>query len=296
VALERTLLSLNDLSLEDVGDVEVRIVVVDNDLAQSARPVVDNLLPLRLSVEYLAEPQQGIPFARNTAVEHSRDADLIAFIDDDEWAERRWLAELLDAQSRSGADIAVGPVLPEFESPPPTWLLRAGYFEPLSFKALEPIHFAYTGNVLIAVTAFEAARPFREEFAVTGGSDTHFFMSASLRGLRIVWAPSARVHEAIPAHRMRAGWIARREFRRGTTLSLCLLDLEPSRRRRMKRVVHGLTRLSLGAVLAPAAIVRGRSGLVRAAQEASFGAGLLAGLTGHGYPEYRDSGSAGTPR
>lgn len=287
--LKRTLLSLNDLALDGVDQVDVRIVVVDNDVAQSGRAVVDALVPLRYPVEYATEPRNGIPFARNTAIERAGDVDLVAFIDDDEWAEPGWLARLLDARARSGADIVLGPVLPDFEAPPPSWLSKVGYFEPLTFRPLESIHFAYTGNVLIATGVFDSSRPFKEELAQVGGEDTHFFMRAVLRGHRIVWAPEARVHEAIPASRMRVGWVLRREYRRGTTLSLCLLDLQPSRRRRIRRSIHGFGRIGLGAVIAPTAAVRGRHVLVRAAQEMSFGAGLLVGLSGRGYPEYKDN-------
>ena len=288
--LRRALQSLQELSLEAVPGVEVRIVVVENDVGGEARAVVASLTGGRMPIEYAAEPTHGIPFARNRALEVAGDVDFIAFLDDDEWAESQWLVELLDAQAKTGAEVVLGPVLPDFEAPPPKWLLASGYFDPLSFEALQPIGFAYTGNVLIARAVFDSGRPFPEELALMGGSDTHFFMRAWLRGVRIVWAPSARVHETIPLQRMQVGWIARREYRRGTTLSLCLLDLEPSRRRKLKRVVHGVGRIALGSVLAPAAVVRGRSMFVRAAKEGSFGAGLLFGLTGRGYAEYRDTG------
>jgi succinoglycan biosynthesis protein ExoM len=270
--------------------VEVRIVVVENDDDGEARVVVESFAGGRFPIEYAAEPRHGIPFARNRALEVAGDVDFIAFLDDDEWAESQWLAELLDAQEKTGAEVVLGPVLPDFEAQPPRWLLGSGYFDPLSFEPLQSIGFAYTGNVLVARAAFDSERPFPERLALMGGSDTHFFMRAWLRGIRIVWAPAARVHEAIPLQRMRVGWIARREYRRGTTLSLCLLDLEPSRRRKLKRVVHGVGRIAIGSALAPATLVRGRSMLARAAKESSFGVGLLLGLTGRGYQEYRDTG------
>ncbi len=288
--LRRALESLEELSLEGPRQIDLRIVVVENDDDGEARGVVESLTGGRFPIEYAAEPRHGIPFARNRALEVAGEVDFIAFLDDDEWAEPQWLAELLDAEAKTGAEIVLGPVLPDFDAPPPRWLLASGYFDPLSFEPLQPMGFAYTGNVLIAREAFDSGRPFPEELALMGGSDTHFFMRAWLRGVRIVWAPAARVHETIPLQRMQVGWIARREYRRGTTLSLCLLDLEPSRRRKLKRVFHGVGRMALGSALVPATVVRGRSMFVRAAKEASFGAGLLFGLTGRGYPEYRDTG------
>ena len=273
------------------------MVVVENEADGRARRVVEEVAAAGLAAEYAAEPRHGIPFARNLAVELAGDADFVAFLDDDEWAEPRWLEELLDAQATSGAQVVFGPVIPEFEAHPPGWLLRTRYFDPLSFGALQEMGFAYTSNVLISRQTLEVdPPPFPEKYAVIGGSDTHFFMRVWLRGERIVWAPAARVHEAIPAERMTLRWIARREYRRGTTLSLCLLDLEPFRHRKVKRVVHGVGRIGLGTLLALGGVVRGRSMFVRGVSQAAFGAGLLVGLTGRGYPEYRDREATEPPR
>src|SRR4051812_24239795 len=192
-SLRRTLDSLNDLVR--IPGVEIRVLVVDNDAAGSGRPVVQELRAFSLPLSYVHEPRNGIPGARNTALEATADADVVAFIDDDEWAEPEWLSELLDARARSGADIVVGPVVPDFEADPPGWLSRLGYFEPLRYEALTDLHFAYTGNVLIDRRILDTARPFREARPELGGSDTHFFMRLSGRGVRIVWAPLARVHE-----------------------------------------------------------------------------------------------------
>ena len=257
------------MSVEDPA-VEVRIVVVENEIGGDAKRVLEGGTGGRFPVEYAVEPTHGIPFARNRAVEVAGDFDFIAFLDDDEWAEPQWLEELLDAQAKSGAQVVFGPVLPEFEAHPPKWLVRSRYFDPLSFEALQEVGFAYTSNVLVSRDAFDSDRPFSEKFAVIGGSDTHFFMRVWLGGGRIVWAPAARVHEAIPRQRMRLGWIARREYRRGTTLSLCLLELEPFRHRKVKRVVHGIGRIAFGAVLALASVVRGRGLFARAAGQAGF--------------------------
>ena len=147
------------------------------------------------------------------------------------------------------------------------------------------MHFANTGNVLVHASLFEHAR-FSERFALSGGEDTHFFLRAARDGARIVWAADARVHEEIPPERMRVGWIARREFRRGNTLSLCLLDLDPSPRRRLKRVLHAVLRIGVGAAQAGCGAVAGRRLALRGVQNAAFGSGLLFGLTGRGYAEY----------
>src|ERR1700722_13621551 len=89
---------------------KLELVIVDNDAAPSARAVVEALaaeapFPLR----YVHEPAAGVANARNAALA-AASGDLIAFLDDDEEAASGWLAALIDAQARFGADAVFGPV------------------------------------------------------------------------------------------------------------------------------------------------------------------------------------------
>src|SRR5438270_949128 len=86
---------LNDVSVQETdGAFEFSIVVIDNDASQSAEPVVSAFAKkASIPVTYGAEPRQGICLVRNRAIEHAA-GDFIAFIDDDEFPDRRWLLEL----------------------------------------------------------------------------------------------------------------------------------------------------------------------------------------------------------
>lgn len=267
--------------------VDVCVVVVDNDPAGSARPIVE-AVDLRWPVRYAVEPTRGISFARNRAVALAPDADFVAFVDDDEVPHPRWLAELLDVQARTGADVVTGPVLPRFTEPPPAWALRGRFFERPRFPTGREIHYAYTGNVLIAGRLVRAhPDPFDVRFGLTGGEDTHFFLRARLEGARIVWADDAVVTETVPPSKVKVGWIAARAFRRGSTLSLCLRFLQDSPRRRIRRTTHGMLRMGLGMVTLLSGLARGRVAFVRGVQEVAFGLGLIAGLFGRSLEEYR---------
>ena len=57
--------------------------------------------------------------------------------------------------------------------------------------------------------------------------------------------------------------------------------------RRVRRIVNGLFNLGQGVGLVVVGLVRGRITLVRGLQRLWFGAGLLAGLAGARYEEYR---------
>jgi glycosyltransferase involved in cell wall biosynthesis len=255
-----------------------RIVVVDSDPACTARDVVAGSAGLPDGrVLYLVAPARGISAARNTCLEHVGDADLVAFIDDDELPRPRWLDRLIACWRRTGADAVLGPVEPLFEVPPPEWVVRGGFFAPLGFAPDSSLNWAYTSNVLVTRTLVDRYR-FDDRYGLTGGEDTHFFKHAYLDGHSLAWCTDAVVQEAIPKERMTARWLVRREFRRGATLSLCLLDFDPRRRRRVRRLLHAAVRVTRGAARFLTLGVTGTHQRVRAFREIAFGAGLAAGL------------------
>jgi glycosyltransferase involved in cell wall biosynthesis len=255
-----------------------RIVVVDSDPACTARDVVTESAGFRDGrILYLIAPARGISAARNACLEHVGDADLVAFIDDDELPRPHWLDRLIACRRRTGADAVLGPVEPLFEVQPPEWVVRGGFFAPLRFAPDSLLHWAYTSNVLLARTLVDRYR-FDDRYGLTGGGDTHFFKHAYLDGHSLAWCADAVVQEAIPKERMTARWLVRREFRRGATLSLCLLDFDPRWSRRARRLAHAAVRVTRGAARFLTLGATGTHQRVRAYREIAFGAGLAAGL------------------
>lgn len=277
--------------LDDPGpDVEVQVVIVDNDPEASARPVVERrqaMMPWPL--QYVVEPRRGIPFGRNTAVAAAGDVDFVAFLDDDEVASPAWLVELLRVQRETEADVVTGTVLPAFEGEPPRWAVEGGFFKRLRHPTGHRLTYARTSNVLIARRVFPEGdpAPFNEAMGLNGGDDTHFFMRAWLQGHSIVWADDAVVTEEVPSSRVNVRWLLRREYRRGNTLSLCLLDLHDSPWRRFKRVISGLVHIGRGIVQTLIGVTKGKPALVAGVQRIYFGAGLLTGLVNLRYDEYK---------
>jgi succinoglycan biosynthesis protein ExoM len=275
--------------LEPPPDATVRVVVVDNDATGSAREVVTQAAAtLPWPVAYAVEPTPGIATARNRAVATAGDVDLVAFIDDDEVPDPRWLAALVEVQRSAGADVVTGPIVPTYERTPPTWMVDGGFFERRRFSSGTELDWARTGNVLIARSVLGDA-PFDPKFDLSGGEDTHFFMRIHLAGARIVWADDAVVTDLVPAERMNLRWLVQREYRRGNTLSVCLRDLTDSWPRRLRRVAQAGVRVAQGLALLGTAVVTGRAGAVRGLRRIAFGTGLVTGLTNRPFQEYRKS-------
>lgn len=197
----------------------VRVIVVDNDKAGSALDCVSRFAGAAatadMSVTYVAEPTQGISFARNRALTLAT-ADWLAFIDDDERASRDWLARLLETATHHSAEVVFGPVLAILPERCPTWVRKGGFFERPRYETGTPLPFGATNNALVSGTFVRrlGAR-FSPEYARSGGEDTDFFASLGAKGARMVWCDEAIVSEDVPPERANLAWLLRRHFRSG---------------------------------------------------------------------------------
>lgn len=286
--LQRLLEGLEALRVPDATDVAV--FIVDNDPAASARAAVETRAadhPHEL--HYVHEPARGISHARNAAVAAALawGADAVCFIDDDEWPEPDWLAAFLASRRETGADIVTGTVLPAFDVPPPRWVLDGGFFDRRRHAHHERMRYATTSTVLISATCFEGRpHPFDPAFGMSGGEDTHLFAQLRTAGCSIVWCDGAIVHEAIPASRVNARWLLRREYRRGQTLSLSLRHRNPSLPHYVRRLGNAAVQMGSGAARAVLGVRRGKAGWLNGVKQIVFGAGMLTGLAGRRYQEY----------
>ncbi|GIG28748.1 glycosyltransferase family 2 protein [Cellulomonas marina] len=271
----------------DHEPVDVRVVVVDNDAEPSARAGVEARTGDRWPVVYVHEPVPGIPAARNAAVAAalSQPCDVLLFLDDDERADPAWLRTMLEVRRTTGAEVVTATVEPEFEPGAPAWAVQGGFYERPRFATGTEIGYARTSNVLIDTRLFTQDGLRFEHTGSQGGEDTHFFAQAVARGRRIVWADEAVVRETVPASRISVRWLVARSYRYGLTRSASLRLLGGTPLRYARRVVNGLLTVLRGLVLV--VVGRGRIGRTKGLQEVALGAGLVLGLVGATYDDYR---------
>lgn len=213
--LERLLRKLTDQETD--GLFTFSIVVVDNDQLCSAELVVSAFAAQSpVQVLYCSESQQNICLARNKAIANA-DAQMIAFIDDDEFPAPGWLKCLFLACNRDGIAGVLGPVKSYFDEDAPMWVVRSGFFD----RPSHPTGFVMewqegrTGNVL-----------FKREILKNGelafdpsfhrGGDTDFFRRMIGRGSVFIWCDEAVVYEIVPPARWTRTFMLRRALLRGT--------------------------------------------------------------------------------
>lgn len=202
---------------ETDGAFSYSIVVVDNDVSQSAEHIVNAFArDSNISTRYFVEPIRNIAIARNRAVASAK-GNFIAFIDDDEEPHARWLINLVHTCNKYNADGVLGPVIPVYEAPPPKWVVYGKFFERPNHRTGNKIQLndARTGNLLLRSNAIEGIVPaFREKFG--RGSEDVDFLSRLIRAGRVfVWCEDAVVQEWVPKSRMTSSYLLRRALIRG---------------------------------------------------------------------------------
>ncbi|HEY4083228.1 MAG TPA: glycosyltransferase family 2 protein [Burkholderiaceae bacterium] len=196
------------------ADCELDALVVDNDAAGSARELVLSLqggfpLPLR----YECEARNGVGYARAHCL-HASSGSWIAFIDDDEWAERDWLSALVATARATQADAVFGPVPPAYRQVMDQTLLALSYFERPRFPTGTRLNWQQcaTGNVLFKRQLYLDVGGFKADFSVSGGEDSEFFSRCERHGAKLIWCDEAVANEDIPPERATRRWILQRAY------------------------------------------------------------------------------------
>jgi N-acetylglucosaminyldiphosphoundecaprenol N-acetyl-beta-D-mannosaminyltransferase len=297
--LKGTLASLLEVELPPgVRNVEVR--VVDNDVERTAEAAVLTFAAEaapRFVVRYAVEPERSIALARNRALEFGP-ARYVAFIDDDERADRWWLRGLWDAMQAGRADAAFGRVESILPPEAPGWVRRGGFHE----KPAGPENLdlgwerTRTSNTLVdGVWFFEYGYRFDARFGRSGGEDTDLFRRIAAAGGRFRAAPASAVREIANAAQCTLGWILRRAWRGGGNYE----RLVASERGRLAPLARFLKRIAVGVPIALCAIpaaLRGRPEHLFGALQglALAGGGLVGWLRPQVLENARGYRSAGT--
>lgn len=248
---------------EGVAPGEVEVVVVDNDLEPTACVTVAALqveTPIPLTCVH--EPRPGVASARNTGVRAAQGA-LLAFLDDDQEAPPRWLAELLAARERLGAQVVFSPALAAL---PPEVRRHRRYFERFftyGGPAREQrVHKGYgVGRCLVERAALpDRDAPFAVAYDLTGGEDDELFVRMLENGVVMGWTPDAWVWEHPSPDRVTLRYAMRRTFTygQGGTNTPLLHDPPQRVKAAVSRAVGVVQALVLGAASLALWLVRQR--------------------------------------
>jgi len=215
---------LDSLTEQTTSD-EFELIVVDNSPARTAEEIVVTFARrAAFPVTYVHESVAGIAAARNSGLRVAQ-GELIAFLDDDQFADSAWLQRLIEAQRATGADAVFGWVEPHTETDPGP--LAEVFFEPLTRRYACPsgvvprklIAKLGTNNSLFASHALRGDQTFDPAFNLTGGEDSAVIRRLAETGSTLVWCREARVWEHVPPSRLTRRFLFERKFSSGQTRS-----------------------------------------------------------------------------
>jgi len=177
----------------------------------------------------------GLSAARNKGIMESS-GEILAFIDDDAWAEKDWLEKI----ARNFRDERVfgvgGKIVPVFDSKRPRWLSEElDWIVGCTYKGMKEgeIRNPIGANMAFRREAFEVAGYFRTEIGRYGkkllGSEEAEF-SLRLKKLkpdaRIIFEPSAVVYHRVPRSRCKFIYALRRAYYEGFSKAILERDFE----------------------------------------------------------------------
>lgn len=194
VLLKQCLLAIGQLDLPE--NLNILVIVVDNDREQGGKAVCDNISSsLDQPLHYYVETERGLCSARNClihkAVQHQ--ADLIAFIDDDEMPHKDWLENIYNGLINYDVDIVGGPVISTRENFPPN-----EYKINKKYKTGATPRYIAANNVIFKKRLLsELGLTFDPYYNFIGGEDFDFFGRASKLGCTAIWVNEAVIFEAV---------------------------------------------------------------------------------------------------
>ncbi len=239
------------------------ILVLDpvSDLIEFYSSVVPN------EVKIVASSGFGLSNARNTGIDNAR-GNVIAFIDDDAWADERWLENLLKNFGDENVWVSGGRIVPVFEEGRPRWLAEElDWIVGCTYKGMPEmkaeVRNPIGANMAFRREVFEVAGKFRTEVGrygkkLLGSEETELCLR--LKKLKpdakIVYDPSAVVYHRVPESRANLGYALRRAYYEGYSKAILGKEYELSTEKSyLVSLLRSLTKKNLAEVLGILAVV-----------------------------------------
>ncbi len=191
------------------------ILIIDNNSTDSTRKTVEKLSEqISVPLRYVLETSQGIPFARNRAIEECLNSTFMAFIDADEIPETLWLKSAVQGLITHIADCVGGEILVDIPEKP-KWLtdslllfLGKVDYGKSSFRIVDKSTPVWSGNIAYRMSLFSNGLRFdprynRRGTGIGGGSDGIMFREILDKGYNIRYEPDMRIQHIIPMEKLK---------------------------------------------------------------------------------------------
>ncbi|MDO3377967.1 glycosyltransferase family 2 protein [Geoalkalibacter halelectricus] len=205
-------------SFENVG-----LFVVDNNSTDNTKKVVEGFQQKVTKVRYVSCLKQGLGFARNKAIEECN-AEWLAFIDDDAYAEKNWLENILRIIHEGKFDAFGGVYYPWYAEGKVPWFkdcyeTNDTWMPPGDEFRLTQGYFS-GGNSVFNVGKLRAAGGFPVGIGMNGnfvgyGEEVATQRTMAINGSRLGFSRRLIIHHLVPMRKQRWQWAWKRSFASG---------------------------------------------------------------------------------
>jgi len=213
--------ALNSLTTQQTdNEFTYEVLVVDNGSTDETQQVVRELATQhQLSIRVVSEAKPGLSAARNCGIREAQ-GDWLAFFDDDELADPRWLYELHALAQEKECRVvggAVRLVLTEDQqqevSPYLERLLAPGGRQQSAcrFTLKNALN---GGNAMVHHRVFQEVGLYDEDWT-EGGEDTDWFWRLQTAGVEAWFTPRAVVRHLVPGYRLLPAYLRWVSLRQG---------------------------------------------------------------------------------
>ena len=290
VMLKKLILSIINNQIDNSLIKKFNIIIVDNDIDRTAEGITNELKTIyadRFTLIYHNYPKKGLSYVRNEIFRKALESspDYILCIDDDEYATNEWITQLILTITKNKGDIAMGPVIPEIESPVSSAI--SYWFKSPRIINDQELDYFESGNFIICTKFLMKNKlEFDPRFNLTGAEDSYFGVTALKKGAKIYRAGGAIAYESISEKRATLNWLIKRSYGSALTYSYILV-LEKKYLKILKKLFVNIAYIIAGTislVLLPFGSKYKYWGILKI----SDSLGNFAGLAGFKYHEYRE--------
>jgi len=208
------------------------ILIVDNNSHDNSVQIIDSFTKSsKTSIRYVLESEQGIPYARNRAIEESTNSEFLVFIDADELPDINWLSSAINCLKTHSADCVGGEIDLELVSRP-AWLcdnllpflglVKHGH-QPFQIKDRStPV---WSGNIAYRMSLFNGGLRFdtrynRKGKGVGGGEDGMMFRHLLETNSPMFYEPKMRIVHLIPPEKLTRSYFLKLHYIAGKKFGL----------------------------------------------------------------------------
>ena len=201
--------ALRALEQQTLDPARIEIIVVDNNSPDDTAAVVSRHAGRFPQIQYVFEPVQGLPIARNTGLAMAR-ATIIAFTDDDVEVAPEWATAILKAFEDADVDFIGGKVVPAWGATKrPAWVPDAHYGplalqdrgdRPFSVGAHDARACLIGANFAVRRSVFDVVGGFSPSFP--WGEDREFQLRAWEKDVRGRYVPDVVAICRVPSDRL----------------------------------------------------------------------------------------------